>query len=273
MAREIGQALASRLDRLVRGKRRRSREEPRRLARRDYVNPEVVLIAKIDDARLVLPWEAGSRAAVAASPAEGGYARLQRARALLRVKKDKESLVGVRGSPFSSPEVVDEYGVPLSFYAVAPLLEAGSMHGRSPRADRTAASVRSLALSRGPLSDEGPRRADHRGSSRRLRDRHPGGAEDHLRKILAQIQTMEQALSLKEDFPRLGLEPLPGPNSSKANLSGYPTGRSPGWWVCVPARSPEERHALVAVDFLAFFIRPRFGCEYFAAKFPGTSSS
>ena len=62
VAAEIGRDLTSRLDGLARGEASAIAEEPRRLARRDYLNPEVVLVARINDARLILPWEAGSKA-------------------------------------------------------------------------------------------------------------------------------------------------------------------------------------------------------------------
>jgi hypothetical protein len=68
VAAEIGRALASRLNGLAREEASAFAGQPLRLARRDYVNPEVVLIAKIDDARLVLPWEAASKAAAPMPP-------------------------------------------------------------------------------------------------------------------------------------------------------------------------------------------------------------
>ncbi|MCK7532090.1 MAG: hypothetical protein MZV63_14195 [Marinilabiliales bacterium] len=60
--------LTSRLDGLARGEASAIAEEPRRLARRDYLNPEVVLVARINDARLILPWEAGSQAVTSMPP-------------------------------------------------------------------------------------------------------------------------------------------------------------------------------------------------------------
>ena len=74
------------------------------------------------------------------------------------------------------------------------------------------------------------------------------GAEEHLGKILAQIQVMEQALSLKEDFPRLGLEPRLGPNLTKSESHWLTYGQKP-WLVGLSPAIPGEGGLLVAVDF------------------------
>jgi signal transduction histidine kinase len=290
MAREIGQSLASRLDRLVRQEASALQERPQKLSRRDYVDPAVVLIAKIDDARLMLPWEPGSKgaetgpltgeaafgrmfrkaedaeyslkndslaaeryrkaASVAASPAEGAIARLQRARALLRTNKVKESLSAYEEVFSLPPEVVDEYGVPLSFYAVAPLLEAGSNHGQA--LERIGQQIRSgnwlspacLYLMKDLVEQiilraPGPSRASIRGE-----------AEIHLRKILVRIRTTEQALSMKEDLPRLGLKPLPGPDSRTDELLWVSYGQNPWLVGRFPILTGGE-YALVALDFPA----------------------
>ena len=143
VAAEIGRDLTSRLDGLAREEASALAGEPLRLARHDYMNPEVVLIAKIDDARLILPWEAGPKAAAsmplesdsefsrilrqaesaefssknyslaaerylraaaaARLPAEEGYARLQWARALSKIEKRARVPLGVREGPSSLP--------------------------------------------------------------------------------------------------------------------------------------------------------------------------
>lgn len=291
VAREIGQALASRLDRVVRQEASALIEQPHKLARRDYVNPNVVLIAKIEDSRLILPWEIrpelaespplesdaefsqllrlGERAefsvknhslaaahylraaAIANTPAREGYARLQRARALMRLKKERESLSEYEKVLSLSPDVVDEYGIPLSLYAVGPLLEVGLMYGQA--LERIGQQLRSatwlspagLYLMKDLVQQIIVAAPEVPGTAIR------SDAEGHLLKILAQSQTMEQALRLKEDLPRLGLEPLPGPNLSKDETPWVTYGQKP-WLV---GRSPlltEGKGLLVAIDFLAF---------------------
>jgi signal transduction histidine kinase/tetratricopeptide (TPR) repeat protein len=292
VAAEIGQKLASRLERLVRQEASALTERPQNLARRDYVNPEVVLIAGIDDARPILPWETGPKAvespapfeseaefsrilrqgesaefssknyalaaarylraaAVAGSPVREGYARLQRARALLRLKKEQESYSEYERVLSLSPEVVDEYGVPLSLYAVGPLLETRSKYGQA--LERIGQQLRSgmwlspagLYLMKDLVQQIIVAAPNASGTGIR------NDAEDLLQKTLAQIQTMEQALRLKEDFPRLGLQPIAGMNSNKDEPYWVSYGQKP-WLVGLSPSLPEEGRLLVAVDFQAF---------------------
>ena len=307
VAAEIGRDLASRLDRIVREETSVLMGQPQKLARHDYVNSEVVLIAKIDNARLVLPWEIGPKAAgssplkndaefsrilrqaenaefalrnhflacelylravaVATSPVQGGYARLQGARALSKLKRERASLSEYEKVLSLSPEVIDEYGVPLSLYAVGPLLKAGAKYGEATeRIGRqlqfgTWLSPAGLYLMKDLVEQIIVAAQDASGTDIRRT------AEDHLRKILAQVQTMEQALSLKEDFLRLGLEPLSGPNLNKGEPRWVSYGQKP-WLVGLPAPSiPGEGHYLLAVDFRAFSSTLASDAEN-AAKFP-----
>ncbi len=291
VATETGQDLASRLDKVVRQEASALMEQPHQLAWRDYVNPEVILIANVHDARLVLPWETSPKAAefptlendaefsrilrqgesaefslknyslaaehylraaaVAGAPFREGYARLQRARALMRLKRERESLLEYEKVLSLSPEVLDEYGVPLSLYAVEPLLEVGSRYGQA--LERIGQQLRSgmwlspagLYLMKDLVQQIIVAAPDVPGTAIR------SGAEDHLRKILAQIQTLEQALSLKEDFPRLGLEPLPRPNLSEDEPLWVSYGLKP-WLVGRFPLLTEGKNLLVAIDFQAF---------------------
>lgn len=288
VAAEIGRDLTSRLDGLAREEASAIAEEPRRLARCDYLNPEVVLVARINDAQLILPWEAGSKAVTsmplerdsdfsrvlrqaesaefasknfslaaeryrrAASsarfPAEEGYARLQRARALSKIKREQESLAEYEKILFLPPEVIDEYGIPLSFYAFGPLLRTGSMYPQAIErigrqlASATWLSPAGLYLIRDLVQQIIASAPEASGTAAR------SGAEEHLGKILAQIQVMEQALSLKEDFPRLGLEPRLGPNLAKSESHWLTYGQKP-WLVGLSPAIPGEGGLLVAVDF------------------------
>jgi signal transduction histidine kinase len=285
---EIGRDLAAHLDRVAREETASLVAEPDKLSRRDYVNREIVLIAKIDDDRLVLPWESGPRSAeelrlesdtefgrllrraesaefsakdpslategyrravaVAGSPVQEGYARLQRARSLLKARRKRESLEEYGKVLALAPEVVDEYGVPLSLYAVTPLLEAGSEYDGSLErigrqiGSKTWLSPAGVYLMKDLLEEIITASPKAAGASIR------GGAEEQLGKILAHLQTVEQALSLKEDFPRLGLEPLPGPNRTRDEPLWVTYGQKP-WLV---GRSPllaEGGYLLLALDF------------------------
>lgn len=287
---EIGRDLAAHLDRIARQETSALVAQPAKLSRRDYLNPEIVLIAKIHDARLVLPWESGPRsaqelrlgsdsefgrllrqaesaefpakdpslaaeryrraAAVAGFPVQEGYARLQRARALSKAGRKRESLVEYGQVLALAPEVVDEYGVPLSLYAVAPLLDAGSEYaGALERIGRqieskTWLSPAGVYLMKDLLEKIISSSPEAAGASVRA------GAEEQLGKTLASLQIVEQALSLKEDFPRLGLEPVPRPNMRGDEPLWVSYGQKP-WLV---GRSPllaEGGHLLLAVNFQA----------------------
>jgi signal transduction histidine kinase len=307
LAAEIGRDLSSRLDGLAREEASALAGEPLRLARRDYTNPEVVLIAKIDDARLILPWEAGPRSAAsmplegdsefsrilrqaeraefslkdlflaaerylkAASaarlPAEEGYARLQRARALSKMKREQESLSEYEKVFMLSPEIVDEYGIPLSLYAFRPLFQTGSIYPQAiERIGRQLACPTwlppaGLYLMRDLVQQIVVGAPSAAGTSIR------SGAEEHLRKIVVQIQVMEQALSLKEDFPRLGLEPLPGPDLKKAGSPWVSYGQK-SWLVGLSPTVSGQGSLLIAVDFLVFSTTFTSDAEY-AAKYAG----
>jgi signal transduction histidine kinase len=305
MAAEIGRELTSRLDGLAQDEASALAGKPLGLARRDYVNPEVVLIARIDGARLILPWEPGPkavssmplendseygrilrqaesaefaskncvlaaerylRAAVAARlPVEEGYARLQRARALSKMKKERESLAEYEKVLSLPHEVIDEYGIPLSFYAFEPLLRAGSMSPRIvERIGRQLASTMWLPPAGLYLMRDLVQQIIV-GTPEAARTATRSGAEEQLRKTLARIQVMEQALRLKEDFPRLGLEPLPGSNLKKAQSLWVSYGQKP-WLVGLTSQIPGEGSLLVAVDFQTFSSALISDTEY-AAKF------
>ncbi|HDT12920.1 MAG TPA: hypothetical protein ENO03_01035, partial [Candidatus Aminicenantes bacterium] len=270
MAAEIGRDLASRLDAIAREEATALADEPLGFARHEYVNPEVVLVAEIEDARLILPWEArpgpsermpletGSefsrllrlaesaefaskdfalaaqryaRAAAAAGlPAEEGYALLQRARALARAKRERESLSEYEKVLALPPEVIDEYGIPLSLYAFEPLLRNQAMYARAvDRIGRqldctTWLSPAGLYLMRDLVQQIIVGAPNASGTAIRSK------AEGHLAKIFARIQLMEQALGLKEDFPRLGLIPVPDRSPGRGEPAWACYGQKP-WLV------------------------------------------
>lgn len=167
-AREIGQHLLVRLEKIKLQETSAASDWSQSLPKRDYVNPEVVLVGLIDGRQLILPWEADlkkkevqkllnnsnyiqkirraeneefakkdfSRAVVlyrqsmetAREPVQRGYARLQLARALTKSHRKKEALAHYRNILVLPSSVTDEYGIPLSLYAAGRLLEADTGH-------------------------------------------------------------------------------------------------------------------------------------------------
>jgi signal transduction histidine kinase len=306
MAAEIGRDLTSRLDGIAREEATALADGALSFARREYVNPEVVLVAEIKYARLILPWEArpgssermpletGSelsrllrlaesaefaskdyalaaqryaRAAAAARlPAEEGYARLQRARALARAKKERESLSEYENVLALSPDVIDEYGIPLSLYAFEPLLRNQAMYARAvDRIGRqldctTWLSPAGLYLMRDLVQQIIVGAPNASGTAIRSE------AEGHLAKIFARIQLMEQALGLKEDFPRLGLIPVPDRSPGRGEPAWACYGQKP-WLAGLSPQIPPEEGLLVAVDFQA--ITTAFASDaVHAARYP-----
>jgi len=291
VVREVGRDVAARLESLVRQESAVLAAEPREFGRRGYVSPEFVLIARVDDTWVVLPWESASgtaesnsfgdasefgralrqaedaefsqkdhalaaaryrrAAAVAGSPARSGYARLQLARALSRMGHERESLSEYENLLALGPDVVDEYGVPLSMYAAEQLVKAGSKHGQA--VERIGRQLQSsiwvspagLYLMKGTIEQIIAAAPAASGAAIR------GGAQDHLRTILAHIKTMEQALSLKEDFPRLGLGSPPGPNVQRDDARWVVYGRQP-WLVGLSAPISGRASLLVAIDLRTF---------------------
>lgn len=291
MAVEIGRDLTSRLDAIAREEATALADGPLGFAQAEYVNSEVVLVAKIEDARLILPWETGpgssarmpletgsefsrllrlaesaefaskdyalaaqcyARAAAATGhPAEEGYVRLQRARALARAKRERESFSEYEKVLALPPDVIDEYGIPLSLYAFEPLFRNRSMYARA--VDRIGRQLRCATW----LSPAGlylMRDLVQQiiiGAPNASRTAIRSEAEEHLAKIFTRIQLMEQALSLKEDFPRLGLIPVSGRSPGRGEPAWICYGQKP-WLVGLSPQVPTEEGLLAAVDFQAF---------------------
>ncbi len=291
MVRDIGGDLAGRLEVLVRREASAIAEEPGRIGRREYPDPEVVLLADVTDTRLVLPWEINLKgeepvaardaaefgrillqaenaefsqknyslaveryrraAAAADSPARAGYARLQRARCLLKIENESESLLEYQDVLSLGPGVIDEYGIPIALYAMDPLLGAGSYHTLVTERIRTQLesgiwlSPAGVYLMKDILERVMIEAPGTPGESIR------SGAEEQLRSVLSLIQIMEQALRLKDDYPRLGLEPFPGPSGSVDEPLWITYGQK-AWLVGLSPPIPEEGPLLVAVDFEMF---------------------
>jgi signal transduction histidine kinase len=291
VAREIGQSLAARLDRLVRREVAELTERPLKITRNDYPDPEVVLIARIDGTRLVLPWdirpepatstaaesalefgrllrgaesaefsakdhalaaERYRRAADAAeTPAAKGYARLQRARSLSKMKNEQAARSEYEKVLALPPGVLDEYGVPLALYAVTPLLEVHTSYGQA--VERIGRQLRSAIW----LSPAGVYLMKDllvkiiAGAPEAGATSVRASAEEHLLKVLERIKVMDQALGLEADFPRLGLEPLPGPSSNRSDPLWISYGQKP--WLVGRSQEPAPgQNLLVAVDFASF---------------------
>lgn len=203
--------------------------------RRDELNadrplhPEVVFLARVQDRKLVLPWDseqasagfrklviegaferavregereefAGRRVNLAVEaylgalraarhPSQSAYARLLLARALDKAGRRAEALSQFRTLLKLPPELRDEEGVPLKLYAAERLCQSGQDRAAVLAAAREAAAAWPYL----------PPAACYvlRQITEKL------GAEDLRRNVAAQIRRIEQGQMLQNDFPRL----------------------------------------------------------------------
>ena len=165
---QIRQELSSRLERIALQEAAALVTQPDRALLSQYENPAVALVARVTDGEIVLPWEADSRpqqsrrlmgeadfarrvsqgeheelvagnfeqavlryrqaVEEAHSPVQDAYTQLLIARALGRLDRQPEALTHYRSVLNSSPELVDERGIPLSLYSAVRLLQEGTDH-------------------------------------------------------------------------------------------------------------------------------------------------
>ncbi len=192
-------------------------------------HPAVRLVARVENNRLVLPWEASGagrdaqralaegefaariqaaereelvsrqleRAAAAyrqaleaaRRPAQAGHARLLLARVLTKLGNRAEALTHYKQILATPPEITDEQGVPLRLYAAGRLLEAGA----DPAV--VGEQIRKEAGSpRWPTPAEAYLWRD---LAEKLAD------ADLAARIAQRIKLLEQALALAREFPRL----------------------------------------------------------------------
>jgi len=245
IAREIGQAVLARLEKIKLQEAAASAAEPRHISRRRYLNAEVVFVAKVVDNHLILPWDVARqpgassfsnqdtefartmrqaenqefsnkdyprasdlyrrsvRAAIALD--QEGYARLQLARTLTKMRRPKESLSEYQKVLSLPPGVVDEYGVPLSMYAAEPIFQTpAGFRGVVERVDaelkaETWPSPAGIYFMK-DLLEKVSRAAPDPGVQKEARDA--------LLEVHQRLETTEQALALQADFQRLNLAPL-----------------------------------------------------------------
>lgn len=283
-AREIGQHLLVRLEKIKLQEASAASDWSQSLPKRDYMNPEVVLVGLIDGRQLILPWEVDpkkkevqkllnnsnyiqkirraeneefarkdfSRAVefyrqsmeTAREPVQRGYARLQLARALTKSHRKKEALAHYRNILDLPSSVTDEYGIPLSLYAAGRLLEESTGHKEV------------LKLIGFELEEK---RWLSPAESYLLQDLVEKviktvpdasileAAKDYHRMIQEHILKLEKALTLKEDFPSLALVPTQKNQAEKLEPVWVPYGDNT-WLVSLTLPLAGSKPLLVAVQ-------------------------
>jgi signal transduction histidine kinase len=245
LVREVRQNLSTRLDRMALRQVTALSSDPEVLRARAYDDSIVVLVARVSNGQLLLPWEQdprpeesrallgggpfgerireGERAEFAASdpetarqqyrlaldaaghPVQEAYARLCLARASAKCGRQADARAGYEVLAQASPETVDENGIPMALYAARQLLRAGT-----DGAEVSAAVGRTLTTSRWLPPPALYLLRDVADTLVRRSETLSPREEVHrlAMAISHEVSHTEQAMALKRDFPRLGI-PFP----------------------------------------------------------------
>jgi len=263
---QLRQELSSRLERIALQEAAALITQPDRALLSKYENPALVLVARVTDGAIVLPWEADSRPqrsrqlmgeadfarrvsrgeheelvagnfeqAVysyrqaleeADDPVQTAYAQLLLARALAGTDQQSEALAHYRTVLNSSPELVDERGVPFSLYAAVRLLQMGADHQAVlSRLERQVVSPLwlsppALYLLRSLVST----------LIESASDTATVEASGTLERTIIYLDETEQALALQRDFANLRLDSPVGPPAGSADAIWVAYG-APTWLV------------------------------------------
>lgn len=298
IAREIGQAVSTRLEKIRFQEAAGPARAPRDLSVRRYSNAEVVLIAKVADSHLIMPWDAARRpntssvsngnadfartmgqaenrefsqkdyasacelyrkaAQAADAPDQEGYARLQLARALAKMRRPKESLSEYLRVLSLPPGVVDEYGVPLSMFAAGPVLQ-------TPSGDRVVVERIDTELNAeawpSPAGAYFVRDLLGKIQNTSIDTAVQKEARDGLLELHGRLEIIEQALALQADFPRLSLTSLQGTTPSPEESSWTAYGHIP-WIVGLTTAAQPSAMLLIAVDAQSLFSSLRASLDF-----------
>lgn len=285
MAREIGQRLLVYLEDIKLHEVIAAASWAKSLNIIEYTSPDVILIGLADRERLLLPWETNQTndglSHIASNtiiiekihraeeeefvrgrlesanalyfecieeaqiPAQQAYARLLRARVLVKLDEVDESLAEYRKILAVSSEVTDEHGVPLCLYAASCLLERGDSYeevmqliGSELGAGRWLSPAESyIILDLANVLIESAPALDIRGKT----------AEDYQKRILKYISKQEQALALQRDFPKLALMAQWKNQEEEPESVWVPYGQK-NWLVSLATALPGRQHLSIVVQ-------------------------
>ncbi len=282
MATEIGQKLLVRLEEIKLHEVSATAGGAKPPNTIDYTSSEIILTGLADGERLVLPWEANQthdklspadtaffekirRAEQeeftrrrfdqagtlylecieeAQKTAEQAYARLLRARVLVKSGQVDESLAEYRKVLAVSSRITDEHGIPLCLYAAGRLLERGDSYDKvtqliaselsaqrwlSPAESYIVRDLVNVLIKSGP--EFGVRQQ---------------AAEDCQQNILKHISRQEKALALQNDFPKLALMAQWKSPEQEPESIWVPYGEEP-WLVSLAPASPAGQRLAIMV--------------------------
>jgi len=282
VTRQLQQELSSRLERTALRQATALAARPELLQAWTYDDSTVVLVARLSEGQLTLPWEQnegpsesrtllgrgefgewvrqGERAEFAAGDAAGAvnryrqalqasqhpvqeaHARQLLARALIKAGSREDAEAEYRRVATAPPDVVDDNGIPISLYAARQLLEAGHADTAIVECLRSV-----LAAEKWPAPASLYLLRDLvDGFVERTSD---GGlrreAESLAREVAGELARTEQARALKTDIAGLGLR-APGTSSTYLENSWIPYG-TPSWLVGTAAIGSGKDGIVVAV--------------------------
>jgi signal transduction histidine kinase len=258
------------------------RKPPKRAG---YINPEVALVGFVENNRLELPWEIDGRISVSSrllnqdsfrrmigdgesaefsaknpgqaarlyesamnksgSPAQKQYAHLAMVRALAKSGQMDQATDHARKILALPPEICDEFGIPLSFYAAGILIE------ESAGLDRVAERLKIELETEGWLSPPAAYMLNDliETLSRKASEPSLGNTVSECRRsIQVYLRKLEQALTLQKNFQALGLNILPGKGSNRDEPLWITYGESP-WLLSLSLPLSGSRQILAAVNF------------------------
>jgi len=282
VTRQLQQDLSSQLERTALRQATALAARPELLQARAYDDSVVVLVARLSEGQLVLPWEEdearsesrallgqgefgdrirqGERAEfasedparaigsyrqaldVAQHPVQEVYARHLLSRALNKAGRQEEAETQYRQLMMAPPALVDENGIPISLYAVRQLLEADQIDSQVWEALRI-----SLSAERWLAPPALYLLRDLVGS---LEGRVSDARLLEEAQILAgdvsnEIARTEQALALKAEFPGLGLR-APDATPAHQEITWIPYG-TPTWFVGAAPVGDRDHGVVVAI--------------------------
>jgi len=240
MGSEIGQHLLVRLEKIKLQESSAAADWTQLSAKRDYVNPEVVLIGLVEGDRLLLPWEENKKSEEfrrllsssdfsrkvqlaeseefakkdfiraaglyrqlmesAQESLQRGYARLLLARVLAKSGRKKGALSHYRRILDLPSIVSDEYGIPLSLYAAGRLLDEEDAHGEILEYIKTELGARRWLS---PSESYMVQEVVERLVKTAPEQSLEDTAKDYQRMINEHILKLEQALELQGDFQKI----------------------------------------------------------------------
>jgi signal transduction histidine kinase len=270
----------------TRGESRRE-GEPR--PQSGYANAEVALVGYVNDNRLKLPWEfeesiavsgrvlnqgsfrrkmaAGESAefsmknpgmaarlyqsamSTSGHPVQKEYARLALARALAKSGQTRQATDHAHKILALPPDIHDEFGIPLSFYAAGMLVEEGaSVEAVAERVKEELGSEGWLSPPAAYMLSDLIEKLGWNASEPSLTN----AIQECRQALQAYIPKLEQALALQEDFPALGFGLPPAGKNNRDKPLWIIYGESP-WLVSLSIPPSGSRQTLVAVSLPEMF--------------------